>query len=173
VNVIFDAVAGATGYTVSRNDLGTLTPTPLPQAGMWIHKPAFTAPVNFSAQYVYTFTALYPNGCGATNLTVSPRSPSPPRVQVDTTAGGGRVGFQVTVVDYEGDDYAGVLVKGAALPAAGRIVIKSDPSSWTMNFNIDGVPAGMRSWVITSFWDLPGGRVLDESTGATVTATVP
>jgi hypothetical protein len=42
-----------------------------------------------------------------------------------------------------------------------------------VNSNVDGVPAGTHTWVVTAFWDIPGGRVMDVSTGARVTATVP
>jgi hypothetical protein len=46
---------------------------------------SFTAPLDYSASFVYTITALYPQGCGSTVLTVSPPRPDPrliPRLAV-------------------------------------------------------------------------------------------
>jgi hypothetical protein len=46
VNVEFEGVAGATGYTISRDDKGLLTPTPIQASSSYTHSAAFTAPLD-------------------------------------------------------------------------------------------------------------------------------
>jgi hypothetical protein len=98
-----------------------------------------------------------------------------PRVEVDTTGGTGRVKFKVRLDDPQ-RDYTGVLVTGPALPAQGRLLMNGDPngsSVWPIEFSVEGVPAGMRTWVISTFYDIPGGRVMDVTNGRSVTVNVP
>jgi hypothetical protein len=165
VNVGFESVSGATGYNVSRNDLGRLTPSPLTSTGAvtyFVQKPAFTAPLDYSTAYVYTFTALYPNGCGTTTLHVTPPWPNAPRdVEVIFGPGAGRVAFRARVDDPQ-RDFTGILVKGPGLPPDGRVVMSAgENEAWPVALTIDGVPAGTHTWTFTTFYDIPGGRILD------------
>jgi hypothetical protein len=180
VNIGFIRVAGATGYTVSRADSGLLTPTPIPSPSSdypmyFNHTPAFAAPLDYTKTYVYTITALYPQGCGTTTLNVTPPWPNAAKyIEVVPTSGAGRVGFRAMVDDPQ-RDFTGMLVKGPGLPSEGRIVMSAGPNvAWPIEFTIDGVPAGMRTWTFTTFYDIPGGRVLDPATGTkSITVNVP
>jgi hypothetical protein len=180
VNFGFQEVAGATGYTVSRADRGLLTPTPIaPGAGgyatYFTHREAFTAPLDYSKTYVYTVRALYPQGCGSMTFSVTPPWPNAAKtIEVLPMSGAGRVSFRAMVDDPQ-RDFTGILVKGPGLPAEGRIVMSAgEHLAWPVELSIDGVPAGMQTWTFTTFYDIPGGRVIDPATGTkSITVNVP
>jgi hypothetical protein len=77
------APAGPT-YTVSRVDLGLLTPTPIvnPPSNSVVRTPRFTHNVLLSylapATYTYTVEAKYVQGCGSTSVTVQTPRPWTP-----------------------------------------------------------------------------------------------
>lgn len=166
------AVAGATGYTVTRSDRGVLTPQPLPDTKTsFIHEAVFPYPQS----YVYTVTANYREGCGSTDITLqAPQLSTPPVGQ----RLGNQPGHVILIWHWTGtaanvlavDDYDGVLITGPTLPAAGRDV-KHGRGPWEQT-DIYGVPAGTHTWKVKAYWDLPDGRVIDSS-GRSVTSTVP
>jgi hypothetical protein len=179
VNIGFNYVAGATGYTVSRADRGLLTPTPIPPSRgdlpmYFDHQQAFSAPLDYTQTYVYSITALYPQGCGSTTFNVTPPWPNAAKfIEVLPPSGPGRVGFRAMVDDPQ-RDFTGMLVKGPGLPVDGRIVMSAGNVAWPIQLTIDGVPAGTRTWTFTTFYDIPGGRVLDvEHSTKSVTVSVP
>jgi hypothetical protein len=166
--LLWDAVAGATGYTVSRSDLGVLTSTPL-AAGttFFVHRAMLPHP----RTYVYTITALYPQGCGATDITLTSQPPVTPVVSHAPGNGAGQVMLTWAMPDRKLHDYSGVLITGPALPQAGREVPQNSDRGLGSTL-ISGVPAGSRTWTLKAYWDTPGGRVIDD-TGRTITVMVP
>jgi hypothetical protein len=166
-------IAGATGYTVSRRDLGVLTPTPLdPAIGYFYDRRMAPHPMS----YVYTITAHYPQGCGSTDFTLNTQPPGTPLVYSEPGSGVGQVKLRWGFV-YSNDvglsrDSDGVLITGPALPTTGREVRHSTPSSASGSTVIVGVPAGSRTWTLKAYWDTTYGRVMD-NTGSSITVTVP
>ena len=166
-------VAGATGYSVSRRDLGVLTPTPLnPAIGYFYDRRMAPHPMS----YVYTITAHYPQGCGSTDFTLNTQPPSTPPVYNETGSGVGSVrlrwGFVYTNDVGQSRDSDGVLITGPALPPTGRDVRHFSPSSASGSTVISGIPAGSRTWIVKAYWDTTYGRVMD-NTGKSITVTVP
>lgn len=72
------APAGPT-YTVSRNDIGSLTPAPLGYPG-FVHRTllSYHAPATFT----YTVEARYVQGCGSTSVTVQTPHPWAPNLSI-------------------------------------------------------------------------------------------
>ncbi len=162
-------VAGATGYTVSRSDLGVLTPTPLSATtGSFTHRALLYPPKT----YIYTIFAIYPQGCGSRDLTITSQAPQLPSVFSMTGAAPGQVTLSFSLSSFQQRDYTGVLIQGPALPQTGREVRRYAGSSQGST-SITGVPAGTQTWVVTAFWDTPGGRAIDTSKGRSITVTVP
>ena len=160
-------VAGATGYTVSRGDLGVLTPTPLSATTSSFRHRALLYPPK---TYIYTIVAIYPQGCGTRDLTISSQAPAAPSVYSETGVAPGQVTLRWSISSFQQRDYTGVLIQGAALPPTGREVRNSNNLGST---SITGVPAGTQTWVVTAFWDTPGGRAIDTSKGRVITVVVP
>jgi hypothetical protein len=168
-------LAGATGYTVSRTDLGSIgslppTPTTIPVNGPANFDFSHRARLDYRQTYQYTFTAQYgPSGCGLTTVSFTPPRPESPIVTPTTGQIAGRVRLFWRMPSQS--DFTGVLVQGPFLPQEGR-EIKFQPYK-TSHIDIDGVPAGARTWTVTAFWDTPQGRMMDASTGRTITVNVP
>ena len=73
VRITWNAIVGAMGYRIYRNDLGLLTPTDLP-----LTRTEFThaAPNDYRVTYTYRVVALYPNGhTGPTSINFTPPRP--------------------------------------------------------------------------------------------------
>jgi hypothetical protein len=171
-HLYWEAVAGATGYKVSRSDLGVLTSQPLADtATSYVH----LAKLSHPGTYVYTITATYPQGCGKTTISLNSQPPLTPEVYQTPASEAGRVRLAWSwpprfSLERVVGDYTGVLITGPALPPAGREVRRREI---TGNFTlIDGVPAGSRTWTVKAYWDTPGGRVIDNA-GKSVTVIVP
>jgi hypothetical protein len=166
-------VAGATGYSVSRRDLGVLTPTPL-AAGIANFVDRRMEPHPMS--YVYTITAHYPQGCGSTIVTLNTQPPSTPPVSYEAGSGVGSVrlrwGVAFTNELGQARDSDGILITGPALPPTGREVPHSSFAHASGSAVITGVPAGSRTWTLKAYWNTTYGRVMD-NTGRTITVIVP
>jgi len=172
VHLYWEAVGGATGYTLSRADRGVLTKAPLPASYT-----EFTdyAPLPHPATYVYTLTAEYPQGCGSTNVTLSSQPPITPFLGYQAGSAPGQItlswSWYNTSDGLRAGDYTGVLITGPALPSAGREVKRASQSGGTSTL-ISGVPPGSHSFTAKAYWDTPGGRIID-NTGRTITVRVP
>jgi hypothetical protein len=175
-------INGAT-YTVSRNDVGLVTPAPLtspvyPATIGFNHD----APLYFHTSYVYTIVATYGQGCGTSTVSVTAPRPFVPVVSsrvLDRTGGRYSVFLTWSVpTDYWTPlgDNDGFLVLGPDLPAAGHeepgcwrpkcIIVPS----WTKEVT---VAAGEYTWIVTPYWETPSGRMIDVSSGARITVKVP
>lgn len=170
VHLFWGVVGGATGYKVSRSDRGLLTtPALSAQATNFVDRVSPT-----SAAYSYTITAIYPQGCGARTVSVSPRPPKTPSPGAILGTQPGQVRLVWSWRSSEDsrfyDDYAGVLITGPTFPSAGRDVLRSGTSS--NGIFLVGVPAGTQTWRIKAYWNTPGGRVMD-NIGKTVSVNVP
>jgi hypothetical protein len=108
------------------------------------------------------------DGCGTTSVTITPPRPATPTISLVNVQGPGSVRIEW---GWTGQNENGYLILGPGLPAEGR----EKPAN-TASFNqviIEGIPSGNHTWLITPFWDTPDGRVVDVSTGARATATIP
>jgi hypothetical protein len=101
-------------------------------------------------------------GCGRTQVSVTPPVPATPNITA-TTVTGNTVTIRWGLVS---QSESGYLAIGPGRPAQGTetadAFVRTGPLS-----------AGTHRWVIMPFWDTPEGRVIDESRGARVTATIP
>lgn len=75
VTLSWNALVGASGYVIYRNDLGAVTAPPLPlTATSYTHR----APNDYRLTYNYRVVALYPNGHTGPSAPVSYTPPKPP-----------------------------------------------------------------------------------------------
>jgi hypothetical protein len=175
-------INGAT-YTVSRNDVGLVTPAPITSA-VYPATVGFNhdGPLYFHATYVYTVVATYGRGCGSSQVSITAPRPFVPVVTsrvLDRT--GGRYSVFLTwkvPADYwtPNGDNDGWLVLGAGLPVAGYeeqgcwkpacIILMT----WTKEVEVS---AGEYSWIVSPYWNTPSGRMIDVSSGARITVRVP
>ncbi len=172
VHLHWETIAGVTGYTVSREDLGVLTPPPLgPQKTNFLDLAMQPHP----RTYVYTITANYPQGCGSTKVTMASRPPTTPSISSVIGPDAGQIRLFWTFHNSSESqligDFTGVLITGPALPQAGREVARG-PSSGGNGTYIYGVPSGSRTWNVKAYWNTPGGRLID-NVGKNVTVTMP
>jgi hypothetical protein len=170
------ASAGAAGYTVTRGDVGILTPTPI-QATTFVHN----APLDYRVTYTYTVTTQYKIGCGTSRVTLAAPRPGTPTITSVTTHGGTsapRTGGVRIGWDLPDTDATGYLVLGPGLPQSGqeiagrRTLSRVGDSISGYQIDVNGVPAGTHTWLIAPFWNTPTGRMIDVGTGARATAKV-
>jgi hypothetical protein len=166
----WDAVAGATGYRVTRSTGGgDLTPTPI-QESEFMHADA----LDYRLTYDYSVTALYGDGCGMVTTTLKPPRPTPPRVLRIGTSGDAKTRRgRVTLTWREGvTDADGFFVIGPGVESGKDVPIEhslataagvaqnfAEPNVYTTE--IDNVPSGDHTWLIAPFWETPTGRVVD------------
>jgi hypothetical protein len=158
------AVPGATGYAVSRLDVGSLTPA-------LIQETAFTdnSPLDYRVTYQYTVTAQSANGCGSSTISVTPPRAGTPTVgDVIIGAGDlqtrrGRVTLTWTMPETDATEFV-VIGPGAT---DGIKVPASTATDGTFRLDLDSVPSGANSWLIAPAWETPRGRWVDVGTGAT------
>lgn len=75
ITLTWNAIVGASGYIVSRSDVGVLTTPPLPlTTTSYTHR----AGLDYRVTYRYQVVALYPNGHTGPSLPVSFTPPKPP-----------------------------------------------------------------------------------------------
>jgi hypothetical protein len=194
VTLTWPHINGAT-YTVSRTDVGVLTPTPL-TSGVYPSTVTFShsAPMYHHITYQYSIVASYAQGCGRSLVSVAPPPPWVPTTWSSSDAGSGPNARRVTVAwkvpdallqyDKPAGGNAGFLVLGPGLPAGGQDVwgCTRPPDAgyaWTCYYGVPDwavtvtVPAGQHTWIVTPYWETDNGRMLDVSSGARVTVTVP
>jgi len=181
----WEAAAGATGYTVARNDLGALTPAPITALGFrhdYVLDPRVT--------YQYSVTAVYARGCGTSTVSVKAEAPTPTDAHVTTGIGSARARTgRVTLTWQMGLDTnpsAFVVLgpgadQGVNVPPvkrvtpqpAGQLVDQfAETNKGTFGVDLDNVPEGQHTWRIAPAWDTPAGRSLTWDTAAAVTARV-
>ena len=61
----------------------------------------------------------------------------------------------------------GYVILGAGLPQEGREFPAASSSA-----EITGLQPGTHAWLLAPVWDTPGGRMIDVSTGRSLSATV-
>jgi hypothetical protein len=172
VYLTWEPVPDATGYTVSRRDLGVLTPTPI-QVTQFTHN----APLDFRTTYEYTVSAQFAKRCGSSSqLSIPAPRPGTPVIDAVTTSGGDQATKTGTVRiswQFPGTDATSFLVLGPGLPQNGREVqVLNRQNQDGYQIDIDGVAPGQHTWLVTPAWDTPTGRMIDVGTGAQATATV-
>ena len=172
-------------YRVSRADLGSAPLTEINGAvippGYPVNAPppvafAHRAPLDNRTAYTYTITAFYSrtestpvgsrafdDGCGITQVSVRAPRPGTPDI-TSVVPGPGRVSVSWSMA---AQGQTGFLILGAGLPQEGREFPASAGSA-----EISGLQPGTHTWLLAPFWDTPGGRMIDASTGRSLSATV-
>jgi hypothetical protein len=165
--LVWNAVAGATGYTIARTDLGALTPQPL-TATEFKH----SAPLEHETIYHYVVTALHPQGCGEVTVDVQPQAAATPTIRRVLATGGdlatrkGRVTIEWRLSH---SDATGYLVFGPGVPNGVEVAARGDA---VHRVEIGGLAPGNHTWTVAPVWDTPLGRAVDAGRGAKATATV-
>jgi hypothetical protein len=182
-------INGAT-YTVSRSDMGMLTASPLTSA-------VYPATIGFSQggplyhhlTYDYTVIATYGGGCGRTTLPINPPRPFRPTLtaslDIPIPATGEhfvRLGWRVPeqVQPRNGDNH-GFLLFGPGLPPGGKSYSGcgatdcslAGPEGLPWWVELTTAPPGNQTWLLAPFWVTSQGQLLDFSSAASVTLTVP
>ena len=158
-------LAGATGYAISRSDIGSLTAAPI-TALSYTHAAALDYR---NTPYKYAIAALYSDGkCAITNVTVTAPKPVVPRVTPTVTPGEQTSRVNLTWGD-QADHPTSYLVLGPGLHEAGAEVTAGANGQ---ALDIDKLPAGNLEWLVMPFWRTPTGIMSDVSNAARVTATV-
>jgi hypothetical protein len=169
-------------YTVSRDDVGVVTPSPLTAALFpAIVTFAHSAPTYSNRTYRYAVRAEYGGGCGMSNVDVTVPPPAQVWAQalqrqnsrlVDITWQGVYGGGGTTPPAQNG----GVRVFGPGMPAAGYV---QSPYDCATNLNdlymctqTISLAPGTHTWNVVPYWETEGGVMMDVNSGARVTLTV-
>lgn len=158
--------AGTTGYLISRQDLGQLTPTPV-TASSYTH----AAPMDYQTTYRYLITGVQTDG-GCSSVTVSVTPPRPLTPQVTATVTPGALSSRVTLSwGTQADRPTFYVLSGVGIPDAGaEVQASTGPNGHS--FNIDNLQPGTHSWTVFPIWRTPTGNMSDADRGGRVTATV-
>jgi hypothetical protein len=166
-------INGAT-YTVSRDDVGLLTTSPLTSA-LFPSTVAFShsAPMYYSQTYRYSVRADYGGGCGISTVTFVP--PRPPSIWADARLRG--AGLRIVDLLYEAwfaNGGGGVRIFGSGMPADGldagcKLTLIGDYTWCDIN---EGVGPGDHTWLVVPYWQTENGIFIDASSGTRVTLTV-
>jgi hypothetical protein len=167
IELTWAPVSGATGYTISRSDIGAVGTVPASRAQADIR---FThrADFDYRVTYSYTVSAQFANGCGNGQVSIAaPRPGTPTAVDLRALEGSvagktGRVRLEWRMPD---TTVSGFVVLGPGLGQNGQEVPRSATPSGSVSLDVDNVPSGAQSWLVTPYWTVPGGRVIDVSTG--------
>jgi hypothetical protein len=156
------ALSGAT-YTVSRKDLGVVTPTPI-AGSPYTH----TAAIDYRTPYQYSITATFAdNRCATTNVSVTGPKPLVPQVTATVTQGvTGKVHLAWGV---QADRPTSYLVLGPGLKNDGAEV---SAAAAGQSIDIESLPSGTHEWLITPLWKTPAGIMSDVTTAAHAKATI-
>ena len=158
------AMSGATGYTVARQDLGVLTPSPITALTY-----SQSTALDYHNTYQYSVTAYYSDGkCARTSTTITPPKPITPQVAVKVTTGAQSSRVNLTWPD-QADRPTSYLVLGPGLHEAGAEITSSRSGQV---LDIDNVPSGNQTWVVMPLWKTSAGIINDLATAARVTATL-
>jgi hypothetical protein len=165
VTLRWPQVTGASGYSVTRSDIGALTATSI-TALTYTH----TAVLDYrNPPYQYSVTAYQSDGaCATTTVSVAAPRPITPTVTPTITKGEQTSRVSLTWGD-QADRPSGYLVLGPGLHENGAEI---EASRSGQALNIDKVPAGDQTWLVVPFWRAGGGTISDISLAARVTATV-
>jgi hypothetical protein len=126
----WNPVSGASGYTVARFDLGELPPAPLSAAttGFW-HAAALESTQS------YYLVAQYDQGCGATQVSISPDFGGAPELRFLTNglpAGSVRLTWMVIFPSYDTANMSGLHIEGAGLGLGGT----RSEGAWTTGLKV-------------------------------------
>jgi hypothetical protein len=171
-------------YTVSRDDVGALTPTPITEA-LYPSTVTFThsAPMYAVNTYRYSVRADYGGGCGLSHVAVVPAGGSfRPLAEYWDGRGpywwGREVSTDQAIVWAPGVPLGtpaaasgGVLIYGHGMPADGYEAHPWDCESLCRRTFLLG--PGEYTWFAVPYWDTQGGRIIDTSAGTRVTVRVP
>jgi hypothetical protein len=137
---------------------------------------AHRAPLDYRSTHVYTLSAHFSHeeispigrqgfddGCGITQVSVTAPRPGTPDI-TSVTPGPGRVSVSWSMAT---QGQTGYLILGAGLPQEGR-----EFPAFASSADITGLQPGTHTWLLAPFWDTPGGRMIDVSTGRSLSATV-
>ena len=158
------ALQGASGYSISRRDVGVLTTAPL-TALTYTH----AAPLDYhNAPYQYTITASYPDGrCATRDVAVTAPRPITPTVTPTVTAA---AKARVTLKwPRQSDTPSSYVVLGPGVHQNG-VEVTAAASGQTLD--IDNVPAGPQTWLVMPVWKTTAGNMSDATTAARVNATI-
>ncbi len=158
------ALQGASGYSISRRDIGVLTTAPI-TALTYTH----AAPLDYhNAPYQYSITASYPDGrCATRDVAVTAPRPITPTVTPSFT---GSLTARVTLKwPGQSDTPSSYVVLGPGLHQNG-VEVTAAASGQT--FDIDNVPAGPQTWLVMPVWKTTAGNLSDAATAARVTVTI-
>jgi hypothetical protein len=168
-------------YTVSRDDVGPVTTSPLtsplyPSVVTFAH----SAPMYYNQTYRYTVRAEYGGGCGVSTVTIVP--PRPAAVWAEARL---RRNTRLVDVMWEGVQSLGtpparrgaVRVFGPGMSAEGYDEQWSDCQT-TVNGQYlctrdVAVGPGDHTWIAVPYWETENGIMIDVSSGTRVTLTVP
>jgi hypothetical protein len=154
----WNLVGGASGYTVARTDLGELPPAPLSAstAGYW-HGALL------ESTYSYYLVAQYDQGCGATQVTISPNFGSAPNLSFLTNglpAGSVRLTWMVMFPSYDTANMSGLHIEGAGLGLGGVDSPGRRVDNRVEGFvDLNNLRSGVQYWNLTKYWDTNQGRI--------------
>jgi hypothetical protein len=103
-------------------------------------------------------TATYEDGCGETDVPITPPRAQTP-ILTKFVSGGSGVTLEWRMSPEQGQ--TGFLVLGSGLPSEGR-------TAACCTFQMANTPAGNLTWLIAPYWDTPEGRAIDVSTALRV-----
>jgi hypothetical protein len=184
VNLTWAHINGAT-YTLSRTDLGIVSPAPL-TAALYPSTLAFwhSTPLYHHVTYEYVVVAQYGGGCGQSRISVVPPRPWVPNMRAELGIPIPAMGHHFVkiswAVDAEryGDNYGFMLLgpgygEGEDWPwGCGRTDNRLGCQPWLWDDHVTA-PPGTHTWIVAPYWETANGRMIDVSSGGRVTLTVP
>ena len=187
VRLTWSHINGAS-YTVSRSDMGVVTPTPV-TAAFFPSTPGFwhSAPMYHHITYEYVVEARYGGGCGVSTVKVVPPRPWVPNLRVtlddpnNPIQATGRHWVRVSWAEQaeRGDNY-GFMVFGHGFPPEGAdyaqgcgrtdTIVRCPYWIWQ---ELVTAPPGTHTWLVAPYWQTENGRMIDLDSAARATLVVP
>jgi hypothetical protein len=165
--LVWSQVTGATGYSVSRSDLGLLTPQPI-TATEFKH----SAPLEQQTTYRYIVAAIHAQGCGERTVDIQPQPVPVPTIRRVFAHGGDlatRKGHVTIEWRMAHTDATGFVVIGPGVPNGVEVAANG---SGVHSVEIGGLAPGTHTWIVAPYWETPLGRQVDPDRGAQARATV-
>jgi hypothetical protein len=182
MSITWPHINGAS-YTVSRNDIGVVTPAAItPNVFPFTVNYVHSAPLYHTQTYVYAVTAQTAQGCGVSQITVTPPRPfSPPAAAfVNNGAWGGNVSVRWSIPEGNDTSMTGFLLFGPGFPAEGweerTCTVYNAYNECVSPYAYErrvGLGPGDYTWIIAPYWDTQNGRMVDVSSGTRVTLRIP